>query len=59
MAMVPCKTCGKEIAKGAICPACGRNNKNAFLRFYLKHPIRNTIIFIFLMAFLEILSTLL
>lgn len=57
MKLVSCKTCGKEIAKGAICPGCGSNNKSLFSRFlgfYFKHPVRNTIVFLLVMSFLEV-----
>lgn len=33
--MVNCKSCGKEIAKGAKCPHCGSDNRN----FFMKHKI--------------------
>jgi Ni,Fe-hydrogenase I large subunit len=30
-----CKACGADVAKGAICPSCGKDNKN----FFSKHKI--------------------
>lgn len=33
--LVKCKTCGKEIAKGGICPNCGADNRN----FFSKHKV--------------------
>lgn len=33
--LVKCKSCGKEIAKGAKCPSCGKDNRN----FFSKHKI--------------------
>lgn len=33
--LVNCKACGKEIAKGAKCPACGKDQRN----FFMKHKI--------------------
>lgn len=38
--LVKCKTCGKEIASGAKCPGCGKDNRN----FFMRHKILTAIL---------------
>ncbi|MEG0670731.1 DUF4352 domain-containing protein [Clostridium sp.] len=38
--LVKCKSCGKEISKGAKCPECGKDNKN----FFMKHKVLTVIL---------------
>ena len=43
--IVKCKVCGKDIAKGAICPVCGKNNKN----FFMRHKVLTVVLAFFIL----------
>lgn len=44
--MTSCKACGKEIAKGAKCPSCGKDNRN----FFMKHKVISFILAIIIIG---------
>mgnify|MGYP003752928375 CR=1 FL=1 len=41
-----CKVCGKEVAKGAKCPNCGKDQRN----FFERHKILTVILVIFILG---------
>ncbi len=50
--LVNCKDCGKEIAKGAKCPHCGKDQRN----FFAKHKILTVFLWVFFLPIMGIIT---